>query len=99
LRIYSPPEIEPINVASVFQKNNLKIHPMSFQAYIDSIESQTGKKPVDFEKLATEKGFIADGMLKPNVKAGEIVQWLKNDFGLGHGHAMAIFAWFKGKRD
>ncbi len=72
---------------------------MSFQAYIDNIESQTGKKPVDFEKLAVEKGFFANGNIKPNVKAGEIVQWLKDDFGLGHGHAMAIYAWFKGKRD
>lgn len=72
---------------------------MSFQAYLDNIESQTGKKPRDFEKLAAEKGFIANGDLKPSVKAGEIVQWLKDDFGLGHGHAMAIYAWFKGKRD
>jgi hypothetical protein len=72
---------------------------MSFQAYLDNIESQTGKKPVDFEKLAATKGFIVNGSLKPTVKAGEIVRWLKDDFGLGHGHAMAIYAWFKGKRD
>jgi hypothetical protein len=72
---------------------------MSFQAYIDNIESQTGKKPGDFEKLAADKGFIVNGTLQPAVKAGEIVQWLKDDFGLGHGHAMAIYAWFKGKRD
>jgi hypothetical protein len=72
---------------------------MSFQAYIDNIESQTGKKPADFEKLATAKGFMENGRVKPAVKSGEIVQWLKDDFGLGHGHAMAIVAWFKGKRD
>jgi len=30
------------------------------------------------------------------VKAGEIVAWLKEDFDLGHGHSMAIFALFKG---
>jgi hypothetical protein len=72
---------------------------MSFQAYIDNIESQTGKKPADFERMAVEKGFIANGELKSSVKAGQIVQWLKDDFGLGHGHAMAIYAWFRGKRD
>jgi hypothetical protein len=35
--------------------------------------------------------------LKENVKAGEIVSWLKKDFDLGHGHSMAIYAAFKGK--
>ncbi len=34
---------------------------------------------------------------KLTVKAIEIVNWLKEDFELGHGHAMAIFAAFKGK--
>jgi hypothetical protein len=36
-------------------------------------------------------------MLKPGVKAGAVVAWLKADFGLGHGHAMAIMALLKGK--
>jgi hypothetical protein len=30
------------------------------------------------------------------VKAGTIVKWLKEDFQLGHGHAMAIYALLKG---
>jgi len=29
----------------------------------------------------------------------EIVKWLKENFDLGHGHAMAIYATFKGKRE
>jgi hypothetical protein len=64
---------------------------MSFEAYIDNIEAETGKKPEDFRKLAEKKG-----LLKPGVKASEIVAWLKEEFGLGHGHAMAIYAVFKG---
>jgi hypothetical protein len=36
-------------------------------------------------------------LLKEGVKAGEIVKWLNKDFDLGHGHAMAIYASFKGK--
>jgi Domain of unknown function (DUF4287) len=28
-----------------------------------------------------------------------VVAWLKADFALGHGHAMAIVALLKGKRD
>ena len=66
---------------------------MSFQAYIDNIKVKTGKTPEQFKKLADKKG-----LLKPGVKAGEIVKWLKEDFDLGHGHAMAIYATFKGKK-
>jgi hypothetical protein len=66
---------------------------MSFQAYIDNIKTKTGKTPEDFREIAGKKG-----LLKPGVKAGEIVAWLKEDFGLGHGHAMAIYATFTGKK-
>jgi hypothetical protein len=72
---------------------------MSFQAYLDNIEAKTGKTPADFKKLATEKGFMVDGKLNPNTKATEITNWLKEEFDLGHGHAMAIFASFKGKTE
>lgn len=63
---------------------------MSFQAYIDNIKTKTGKTPADFKKLAEK-----NGLLKPGVKAGEIVAWLKKDFDLGHGHAMAIYTTLK----
>jgi hypothetical protein len=59
---------------------------MSFQAYLDNIKSKTGKTPADFKKLAAKKGLLKQGL-----KAGEIVNWLKKDFDLGHGHAMAIY--------
>ena len=71
---------------------------MSFQAYLDNIQKKTGKSPDDFKKLAAEKGFLEGGKLKSTVKAGQIVQWLKEDFALGHGHSMAIYALFKGKK-
>lgn len=58
---------------------------MSFQAYLDNIEQKTGKTPNEFISLAKEKGYD-----DPTVKAGEIVTWLKQDYGLGHGHAMAL---------
>ena len=54
---------------------------MSFQAYIDNIQAKTGKTPDDFRTLAAEGGLT---------KFGEIVAWLKADFGLGHGHANAM---------
>lgn len=69
---------------------------MSFQAYIDNIHKKTGKAPDDFKRLAEEKGFLKNGELVSSVKATEITNWLKADFELGHGHAMAIYAMLKG---
>jgi Domain of unknown function (DUF4287) len=71
---------------------------MSFQAYLDNIQAKTGKSPTDFRRLATDKGFAVGGKLKPGVKAAAVVAWLKADFDLGHGHAMAIVALLKGKK-
>ncbi|HMQ61858.1 MAG TPA: DUF4287 domain-containing protein [Flavilitoribacter sp.] len=71
---------------------------MSFQAYIDNIKAKTGKSPADFKKLAEEKGFLKDGQIIKSVKATEITNWLKEEFGLGYGHAMAIYATFKGNK-
>lgn len=58
---------------------------MSFQAYLDNIEKKTGKTPREFLELAEEKGYDQN-----EVKAGTIIKWLREDFGLGHGHAMAL---------
>lgn len=72
---------------------------MSFQAYIDNIKAKTGKTPDDFKKLAEEKGFLQNGQLVKTVKATEITNWLKEEFELGYGHAMAVYAIFKGKNE
>ncbi len=72
---------------------------MSFEAYLNNIQTKTGKSPSDFKQLAEEKGFLRNGTLVEGVKAGQIVAWLKEDFELGHGHAMAIFTLFKGKTE
>lgn len=71
---------------------------MSFQAYLDNIQAKTGKSPADFKKLAAAKGFMTGGKLKADVKAGAVVAWLKEEFELGHGHAMAIVALLKGAK-
>ncbi|SEP26126.1 DUF4287 domain-containing protein [Mucilaginibacter sp. OK283] len=67
---------------------------MSFQGYLNTIKTKTGKGPADFRAIAEEKGLTQNGELK--AKAGDIVAWLKADFDLGHGHAMAIYALLKG---
>jgi hypothetical protein len=58
---------------------------MTFQAYLDAVKTKTGLSPEDFRALASDKG-----LLEPGTKAGQVVAWLKADFGLGHGHAMAV---------
>jgi len=69
---------------------------MSFQGYLNTIKANTGKGPDDFKNLAEKKGFTQKGQLKPGVKAGDIVAWLKEEYNLGHGHSMAIYALLKG---
>ncbi|TWH00938.1 uncharacterized protein DUF4287 [Nocardioides sp. J9] len=57
---------------------------MSFQAYIDAIEKKTGRIPQELVDEAHARGY------GPDTKAGEIVAWLAEDYGLGRGHAMAL---------
>jgi hypothetical protein len=51
--------------------------------YLPGIMKKTGKTTEDFVALAIEKG-LGD----PNIKPGVRIAWLKEEFGLGHGHAM-----------
>ncbi|GAA4772748.1 DUF4287 domain-containing protein [Microbacterium gilvum] len=57
---------------------------MSFQAYLDNIETKTGLTPRQFIDLAAEHGF------GPGTKATPILEWLKDEHGLGRGHGMAL---------
>ena len=57
---------------------------MSFQAYIDAVEKKTGKNPSELLAEAQAHGF------GPETKAAEIVAWLKDDYEVGRGHAMAF---------
>jgi hypothetical protein len=65
---------------------------MTFQAYLDNIHRKTGKSPDDFFALAKKSKLVG-----PELTAGRLAAWLKRDFGLGHGHAMAIWAVFKSR--
>lgn len=57
---------------------------MSFQAYLDTIETNTGHAPIEFVTRAKERGYD-----DPQVKAGVIIAWLAQDY-IGRGHAMAL---------
>jgi hypothetical protein len=63
---------------------------MTFEAYLTNIHAKTGKSPEDFHALAIEKG-----LMNADTKAMQIVGWLKEEFALGHGHAMAIWCAFQ----
>lgn len=63
---------------------------MSFQAYIDNIKNKTGMSPEDFLSAADKAGLLAR-----ETSATQITDWLKADYDLGHGHAMAIYKTFK----
>jgi len=58
---------------------------MSFQSYLDAIETKTGKTPQVLLEEAKAKGFDI------TTKAGEVIAWLKDEYDLGRGHAMALF--------
>lgn len=57
---------------------------MSFQAYLDTVETKTGLTPRQLVDLAREKGF------DETTKATPILEWLKADYDLGRGHGMAL---------
>lgn len=57
---------------------------MSFQAYLDAVETKTGLTPRELLAQAGERGFDA------STKAGPILEWLKEEYGLGRGHGMAM---------
>ncbi|HEX5809709.1 MAG TPA: DUF4287 domain-containing protein [Anaerolineales bacterium] len=54
---------------------------MSFQAYLDNIEEKTGNTPNE---------FIAEAKKKNLTESRDIIAWLKQDYGLGLGHARAL---------
>ena len=62
---------------------------MSYQAYLDAIEDRTGKTPAELLEEARERG------LGPTSTAGEVVAWLREEYGVGRGHAMAFFGVLK----
>jgi hypothetical protein len=63
---------------------------MTFQAYLDTIKAKTGLGPAEFIELARVKGFLVEGQ-----KATPVQAWLKEEYGLGPGHSMALVSIFR----
>lgn len=59
---------------------------LTYKVYIDNIKTNTGKDPEYFHALAKEKGLS---------KYSKLLAWLKDNFGLGRGHANAIILYIQ----
>lgn len=57
---------------------------MSFQAYLDKAEEQTGLTPRALVEQANAHG------LDTSSRTSEVIAWFKAEHGLGHGHAAAL---------
>lgn len=62
---------------------------MSYQAYLDALEARSGRTPQQLLDEAGARGF------GPKTKAGEVVAWLADEYGVGRGHAMAFYGVLK----
>ena len=62
---------------------------MSYQAYLDAIETTTGRTPQELLDEAVSRGY------GPGTKATVVVEWLRDEYGVGRGHAMALFGVLK----
>ncbi|MDE1869522.1 MAG: DUF4287 domain-containing protein [Candidatus Micrarchaeota archaeon] len=59
---------------------------MTYKAYLDNIKAKTGKGPEYYAAQARKKGLT---------KYGELLKWLKEECGLGHGHANAMILYIR----
>ncbi len=59
---------------------------MSYKTYIDNIQAKTGKDPEYYLLEAKKMGLTTHK---------ELLNWLKEDCGLGHGHANAIILYIQ----
>lgn len=63
---------------------------MSFQGYLDNIYAKTGKTPEQMRDAADKAGVYNRDMT-----ATDLINFLKKEYDLGHGHSMAIWRVFK----
>jgi hypothetical protein len=59
---------------------------VTYKAYIDNIRAKTGKDPEFYRAEAEKRGLETHG---------ELLNWLKTDCELGHGHANAIILYIR----
>ena len=65
---------------------------MTFQAYLDAVKTKTGLTPDGILGLAKARGVYS-----PAMKATDLINLLKDEFDLGRGHSMSVWAVFKAR--
>ncbi len=66
---------------------------MSFKAYMQNIQTKSGKTAEDFYRIANEKAFIKEDKIVATHR--QLLEWLKSDIGLGHVHANFIITYLR----
>ena len=66
---------------------------MTFQAYLDNIQKQTGVSAEDMVKLAVKKGLT-----KPGAKSRPAIDWLMAEYKLSNAYAMAVIRLMRDKK-
>ncbi|MEQ1768747.1 MAG: DUF4287 domain-containing protein [Devosia sp.] len=66
---------------------------MTFQAYLDNIEKQTGVSPEEMVKKA-----VKQGLTKPGAKSRPAIDWLMSEYGLSNAYAMAVIRLLRDKK-
>jgi hypothetical protein len=66
---------------------------MTFQAYLDNIEKQTGVNPEEMVRLAIDKGLTGAGK-----KSRPAIDWLMAEYKLSNAYAMAVIRLMRDKR-
>ena len=66
---------------------------MTFQAYLDNIEKQTGVNPEEMVKKASK-----NGLTKPGAKSRPAIDWLMAEYGLSNAYAMAVIRLMRNKK-
>jgi hypothetical protein len=66
---------------------------MTFKAYMQNIQTKSGKTPNGIYQEAVKLGFIKDN--KIIATHTQMLSWLKQEVGLGHVHANMVITYFK----
>lgn len=62
------------------------------RSYFPGIEKRHGRPIQEWVDLAAER-------LETGAKHMQVVEWLKAEHGMGHGHANALVAWIRDRLD
>jgi hypothetical protein len=66
---------------------------MTFQAYLDNIQKQTGVSAEDMVKRA-----VKQGLTKPGAKSRPAIDWLRAEYKLSNAYAMAVIRLMRDKK-